>query len=81
MKAVVLAGGQGNRLRPLTCDVPKPLMPVLTKPIAEYITDLLVSYGFDDICFTLGYLSKEMVEFINNLNVKNDKVKLSYYIE
>ena len=81
MKAVVLAGGQGSRLRPLTCDTPKPLMPILSKPTAEYIIDLLVSCGFDDICFTLGYLSGEMTEFINNINVKNDKVKLSYYIE
>ncbi len=81
MKAVILAGGQGSRLRPLTCDVPKPLMTVLAKPTAEYIIDLLISYGFDDICFTLGYLSNEMVEFINNLNVKLEKVKLSYYIE
>ena len=41
MKAVVMAGGEGTRLRPLTCNRPKPLVPVCNKPVMEYIVELL----------------------------------------
>lgn len=41
MRAVLMAGGSGTRLRPLTCDLPKPMVPILNKPIAEHIINLL----------------------------------------
>ena len=49
MKAVVMAGGEGTRLRPLTCNRPKPLVPVCNKPVMEYIVELLKSHGIDVI--------------------------------
>ena len=56
MKAVVMAGGSGTRLRPLTCDLPKPLVPVCGKPVLEYIFDLLLRAGVHEAALTLGYL-------------------------
>lgn len=51
-----MAGGEGTRLRPLTCNVPKPMMPVFDKPVMEYSLKLLKKYGIQDIAVTLQYL-------------------------
>ncbi len=60
MKAVVMAGGEGKRLRPLTCDIPKPTVNICSKPVIEYIFDLLVRNGFDEAYITLGYLAEKI---------------------
>jgi len=49
MRAMVLAAGLGTRLRPMTYSVPKPMIPVLNRPVMEHIVDLLVAQGFDEI--------------------------------
>ena len=46
MRSVILAGGEGTRLRPLTCDLPKPLVPVCGKPVLAYILELLGKAGY-----------------------------------
>jgi mannose-1-phosphate guanylyltransferase/phosphomannomutase len=56
MKAVLMAGGSGTRLRPLTCDLPKPMVPIVNRPIAEHIINLLKRHGITDIIITLYYL-------------------------
>ncbi len=56
MKAVIMAGGSGTRLRPLTSHLPKPMVPVANRPMAEHIVELLAKHGFTDIIFTLHYL-------------------------
>ncbi len=56
MKAVIMAGGEGSRLRPLTCTLPKPMAKILGKPVIEYIFDLLISGGVTTAAVTLGYL-------------------------
>ena len=56
MKAVIMAGGNGTRLRPLTCTVPKPMVRISGKPVIEYIFDLLLKHGIDTAYVTLGYL-------------------------
>ncbi|MBL0386210.1 nucleotidyltransferase family protein [Tumebacillus sp. ITR2] len=56
MKAVIMAGGQGTRLRPLTDRMPKPMVPLLDRPCMEYILDLLKRHGITDIAVTLQYL-------------------------
>lgn len=61
MKAVVLAGGKGVRLRPLTYTIPKPLLPVGEKPILEEIVERLREQGFDDIIMAVGYRA-ELIE-------------------
>ena len=46
MKAVVMAGGEGTRLRPMTANLPKPLLPIVNKPIMEHVLSLLHRHGF-----------------------------------
>lgn len=56
MKAVIMAGGEGSRLRPLTCTSPKPMARILGRPIIEYILNLLEEHKTDEAAVTLGYL-------------------------
>lgn len=56
IKAVIMAGGQGTRLRPLTSNQPKPMVPVANKPLMEHTVGLLKKYSFDDIVVTLQFL-------------------------
>jgi len=60
MKAVVMAGGEGTRLRPLTVNYPKPLVPVCNKPIMEHILTLLQRHGINDVIATVHYLADEI---------------------
>ena len=55
MKAVVLAGGQGTRLRPLTFSIPKPLLPIAEKPILEIILKNFKKFGITDVIISVGY--------------------------
>src|SRR5213080_2908041 len=56
MKAVIMAGGEGTRLRPLTSNQPKPMMPLANRPMMEHIVHLLKEHGFDDIVVTVAFL-------------------------
>ncbi|MDR6224752.1 sugar phosphate nucleotidyltransferase [Desmospora profundinema] len=56
MKAVIMAGGKGTRLRPLTNRLPKPMVPLLNKPCMEYIIELLKNHGITEIAVTVQYL-------------------------
>ena len=58
MKAVILTGGQGTRLRPLTVNTPKPLLPLVNKPFMDHILYQLGTYGISDVLLTVGYLSQ-----------------------
>jgi histidinol-phosphate phosphatase family protein len=58
-QAVILAGGQGTRLRPLTLTTPKPLIPIHGKPFAEYLIELLRKNGIEEILFLTGYLAEQ----------------------
>lgn len=62
MYAVIMAGGQGTRLRPLTCDLPKPLAPLCGKPVLEYILDLLCAHQCDHAVLTLMYQGQQIVD-------------------
>jgi len=66
MKAVVMAGGEGSRLRPLTCNRPKPLVPLCNKPVMEYIIELLKRHGITQIAATLHYLADEIVSYFGD---------------
>ena len=61
MRAVLLAGGLGTRLRPLTFSIPKPLLPVGEKPILELILDRLKGFGFHEFILSVGYRA-ELIE-------------------
>ena len=56
MKAVVMAGGEGTRLRPLTSNQPKPMVPIVGKPCIEHILELLRKHGFEDVIVTVAFL-------------------------
>jgi mannose-1-phosphate guanylyltransferase/phosphomannomutase len=56
MKAVVMAGGEGTRLRPLTSNQPKPMVPIVGKPCMEHIVELLRRHGFEDVIVTVAFL-------------------------
>ena len=56
MKAVIMAGGQGTRLRPLTSNLPKPMLPVVNRPMMEHIVKLLTKSGFEEMIVTLQFL-------------------------
>jgi mannose-1-phosphate guanylyltransferase/phosphomannomutase len=58
MRAVVMAGGEGTRLRPLTSNQPKPMVPVCNKPCMEHIIELLKRHDITDIVVTLAFLPK-----------------------
>jgi NDP-sugar pyrophosphorylase family protein len=55
MKAVILAGGEGTRLRPLTLSIPKPVVPVVDRPFLRHQLDLLSTVGIHDIVFSIAY--------------------------
>jgi mannose-1-phosphate guanylyltransferase / phosphomannomutase len=56
MKAVVMAGGEGTRLRPLTSNQPKPMVPIVGKPCMEHIVELLKAHNFEDVIVTLAFM-------------------------
>ena len=56
MKAVVMAGGEGTRLRPLTSNQPKPMVPIVGKPCMEHIVELLRAHAFEDVIVTLAFM-------------------------
>ena len=61
-KAFILAGGRGTRLRPITQEIPKPLVPLQGKPIMEHTIDLLKMHGIKDIIISIGYLGDKIKE-------------------
>ncbi|MHB1325712.1 MAG: sugar phosphate nucleotidyltransferase [Thermoleophilia bacterium] len=56
MKAVILVGGQGKRLRPLTLGTPKPMVPLANKPFVSYVLERLRNHGISEVVFSMGYL-------------------------
>jgi mannose-1-phosphate guanylyltransferase len=56
MKAMILAAGKGTRVRPLTYALPKPMIPILGKPVMEYLIEHLVKFGIQDIMVNVSYL-------------------------
>lgn len=79
MKAVIMAGGKGTRLRPLTIDTPKPMVPLLNRPCMEYIIELLRKHGITDIAVTLQYLPDKIREYFGDGT--GFGVKLHYFEE
>jgi mannose-1-phosphate guanylyltransferase/phosphomannomutase len=66
MKAVVMAGGEGTRLRPMTVGMPKPLLPVLNRPIMEHVLRLLKRHGFDETVVTVQFLASHVRNYFGD---------------
>jgi dTDP-glucose pyrophosphorylase len=79
--AVVMAGGRGERLRPLTDNTPKPLLKIGNKPIIEHNIDRLVSYGVDDFWLSVRYLGEQIQEYFNDGSKKNIKTEYIWETE
>ena len=66
MKAVILAGGKGTRLKPYTTVFPKPLMPIGDNPVLEIVIRQLKSHGFGEVIITVGHLAELIMTFFRN---------------
>ena len=78
MKAIILAGGRGKRLRPITDYVPKPLIPIKNIPIIEWQIKYLKKFGISEVIICSGYKT-EMIE--NYLKNKKLEIKITFSIE
>jgi len=78
MKAVILAGGEGVRLRPLTCRQPKPMLEILGKPVLEYTLEHLKNHGVDEVYLTLQYLPQKVMEYFGE---EYEGIKLNFCLE
>jgi mannose-1-phosphate guanylyltransferase len=79
MKAVILAGGLGKRLRPLTNERPKPMIEVLNIPIIEWQIKWFKKYGIDEIIICVGYLKELIMNYIGS--GRKFGVKVGYAVE
>ena len=75
--AVIMAGGKGKRLRPLTNNTPKPLLKVGPKPIIEHLIDQLSYYGMTDVKLSIKYLGEQIEEFAKNKS--NEDLNISAF--
>lgn len=66
MKAVILAGGLGTRLRPITYFYPKPMVPVKNKPFLEYLLNFLKSQGIFEFILCLHYMAEKFIEYFGD---------------
>ncbi len=66
MKAMILAAGKGTRVRPITHIVPKPLIPILQKPVMEFLVELLRKHGFSQIMVNVSHLAEEIENYFRD---------------
>lgn len=69
MQAVILAAGEGTRVRPLTRSRPKALLPIANRPIIDYCIDALVKNGIRDIIVVVGYRKEQVISHLNTLEI------------
>jgi mannose-1-phosphate guanylyltransferase/phosphomannomutase len=79
MKAVVMAGGEGTRLRPLTSNQPKPMVPIVGKPCMEHIIELLKEHGVEDVIVTVAFLPQAIRSYFGD--GESLGVGISYSVE
>lgn len=79
MRAVILAGGKGTRLRPYTVVMPKPLMPIGNYPILEVVVKQLIAHGFDHITMAVNHQAELIQAFFNS--GKKWGIKIDYTLE
>jgi len=77
MKAVILAAGEGKRLRPFTETMPKVMLPVANKPVLEYVFDAVKKSGIDEIIVVVGYKKEVIMEYFKDY----EDVKINYVVQ
>lgn len=82
MKAVIMCGGIGSRLKPLTESQPKPLLKLLNRPVIDIVIEHLIKYGISDIYISLGFMSDDIISYCEsrqydaNIIFKEEKIPL-----
>ncbi|HIK24687.1 MAG: NDP-sugar synthase [Thermosynechococcus sp. Uc] len=66
MKAMILAAGKGTRVRPITYTIPKPMIPILQKPVMEFLVELLRQHGFTEIMVNVSHLAHEIESYFQD---------------
>ena len=66
MKAMILAAGKGTRVRPITHTIPKPMIPILQKPVMEFLLELLREHGFTEIMVNVSHLAEEIENYFRD---------------
>jgi mannose-1-phosphate guanylyltransferase len=79
MKAMILAAGKGTRVRPITYTIPKPMIPILQKPVMEFLLELLRQHGFDEIMVNVSHLANEIENYFRD--GQRFGVKIAYSFE
>ena len=79
MQAIILVGGQGTRLRPITYDVPKALVPLRNRPFMGYMLEFLRAGGLDGAVLSLGYLPDQIQEYLAGCDL--DGFSVDYAVE
>src|SRR3990172_6320685 len=79
MQAVILAGGEGTRLRPLTCNTPKAMVPLLNRPFLEHLLLYLKQHGVRDVILTMSYLPECVQSYFGDGSLLG--IKLTYLVE
>ncbi|HEY7455627.1 MAG TPA: NDP-sugar synthase [Thermoleophilaceae bacterium] len=78
MQALVLAGGEGTRLRPLTNTTPKPIMPLAGRPFLSFMLDWIHSHGVDEVILSCGFMSDDVKRVLGDIY---DGMRLRYVVE
>src|SRR5262245_19971915 len=78
MQALVLAGGEGTRLRPLTYTTPKPVMPLAGRPFLSFMLDWARSHGADEVILSCGFMSNDVRRVLGDIY---DGMRLRYVVE
>ena len=74
LTCLILAGGKGTRLRPITNSLPKPLVKVAGKPIIDYAIDHCLFHGVDKFLILSGYLSSKVVNHVSSMNISQERI-------
>ena len=81
LKAVILAGGKGTRLRPFTANFPKPLVPLGDTPVVEVLILRLIEFGITDVTMTLGHLAELMRAYFTHRHQITSQLNLQFVVE
>jgi NDP-mannose synthase len=81
LRAIILAGGKGTRLKPFTVNFPKPLVPLGNTPVVEVLIQRLLRYGITDVTLTLGHLAELIKAYFSQQKSLSEKVQLRYVEE
>ncbi len=78
IKGMILAAGKGTRVRPLTQDLPKPMIPILGKPVMEYLVEHLARYGIEEIMVNVSYMHWKIENYFGNGSTWGIDIGYSY---